>query len=532
MSSPPALVAVGLLEPAIVQGDETWQPVFERQCDFQPTIFSGVMMNLIKNPNINSNHLFRADILYDSLGELGAPACDAATPVNAIDARPRETRISGFSCKRTLVRLLIPRNPQLDRALVQTCHILQSSTQSEEKTLVVYLPHVDGAEEIPFYHPAVYGIAFLHIWNLAEAEAGKISIHYKLFRDSTTDSAQDRIDPSLERIAFHLISTVHKHGKGVKAGYTKRVCHDRVIPQQRLQDTYSRLKISHAKRLIQNWAEQTDPTKHVFEDLGIAAFLIELWRDMYTWRAECSSECERKEESRNSVWNAAVLKPRFPGFVDIGCGNGILVEILKREGYSGWGFDARRRKTWDTFTEDVQAGLKQMVLVPKILGDQPFLREEGIPHGQLMEPLPPQERVGIHDGTFPHGTFIISNHADELTGWTPLIASLSESPFLIIPCCSHDLSGARFRAPAKSDDRGKQPSAYASLIYWVERLARDAGWEVEREVLRIPSTRNIALIGRRRQNISIPLSDILQREGGGGGWVDRALALTRKKNDH
>ena len=174
-----------------------------------------------------------------------------------------------------------------------------------------------------------------------------------------------------------------------------------------------------------------------------------------------------------------------------------------------------------------------MVLVPKILEDQSLSREDRVVVGQLGKPLPFQENVGIHDGNFPYGTFIISNHADELTGWTPLIASLSESPFLVIPCCSQDLSGARFRAPAKSDERGKQPSAYASLIGWVERLASDTGWEVEKEVLRIPSTRNVALIGRRRPNSGIPLSEILQKEGGGDGWVDRALALARKKpSDH
>ncbi|KAI9863100.1 MAG: tRNA(Ser) Um(44) 2'-O-methyltransferase [Trichoglossum hirsutum] len=528
MSSSFAPVAVELsaLESATTQEGEPWWPVLEQQCDFQSTIFCSVMMNLIKNPNINSNRLFRADILYDSLGELGKPDYDASTP-------PRGVEVAGFSCNRTLVRLLIPRNPQLDRALVQTCHILQSSSHDVEKVLVVYLPHADNAEEVPFYHPTVNGIAFLHTWGFAKAAAGKISIHYKLFRESETDSTQNGIDPSLKRVAFHLLSTVHKHGKGVNAGYKKRVHHDRIIPQQRLQDTYSRLKMNHAKRLIEKWVEQTDPTKHVFEDLGIAAFLIELWKDMYTGKVECSTESGGKNELQSPGSNAMIPKREFPGFVDIGCGNGILVEILRREGYSGWGFDARRRKTWDTFTEDVQASLKQMVLVPKILAGQSLPTEDGIANNQSKESLPFQERVDIHDGSFPCGTFIISNHADELTGWTPLIASLSESPFLIIPCCSHDLSGARFRAHSKSDDRGKQPSAYASLIGWVESLASDTGWEVEKEVLRIPSTRNVALIGRTRQSSGIPLLEVLQREGGGFGWMDRALALTKKKpNDH
>jgi tRNASer (uridine44-2'-O)-methyltransferase len=526
-----SLSATAIVE-AVTAGDarEPWHPVLGQQCGFQPAIFCSVMMNLIKNPNINSNRLFRADILYDSLGELDKQACHVSASAGTVNALPRAISIEGFSCKRTLVRLLVPRNPQLDRALVQTCHILHSISQGGENTLVVYLPHVDDAAEIPFYHPAVHGIAFLHVWDLAEAEVGNISIHYKLFRGSTADLTEPEIAPGLKRVAFHLISTLHKHGKGTKAGYTKRVHHDRVVPQQRLQDTYSSLKIAHAKRLIENWVEETDPTKHVFEDLGIAAFLIELWRDMYTLEANVSPEPERKGDLNNSALNTQTLAHKFPGFVDIGCGNGVLVEILKKEGYTGWGFDARRRKTWETFSEDIQANLKQMVLVPAILGAQRSPGAGEITNDQAPEFLQSQDIVDIHDGNFPHGTFIISNHADELTGWTPLIASLSKSPFLIIPCCSHDLSGARFRAPAKPDDRGQLPSAYSSLISWVERLARDSGWEVEKEVLRIPSTRNIALIGRRRQGGGTPLAEILQREGGGDGWTRRTLALTRKRS--
>ena len=44
-------------------------PILEHHCDFDSAIFEGIAINLIKNPNINSSLLFRADILYDSLGE-------------------------------------------------------------------------------------------------------------------------------------------------------------------------------------------------------------------------------------------------------------------------------------------------------------------------------------------------------------------------------------------------------------------------------------------------------------------------------
>lgn len=52
--------------------------------------------------------------------------------------------------------------------------------------------------------------------------------------------------------------------------------------------------------LLNEWVEVTDPTKHVFEDIAILSWLICVWSHMY--------------------------KDGKPpgGFVDIGCGNGLL----------------------------------------------------------------------------------------------------------------------------------------------------------------------------------------------------------------
>jgi len=134
-----------------------------------------------------------------------------------------------------------------------------------------------------------------------------------------------------------------------------------------------------------------------------------------------------------------------------------------------------------------------MLLVPEIL--QP-------PPSDTNPPSTPH-----HNGVFPPCTFIISNHADELTPWTPLLAYLNSSPFIAIPCCSHDFGGTRFRAPAHAkhvipdpmtadSKKPKQPSAYASLCSWVCHLTDETGFVVEKEHLRIPSTRNIAVLGR------------------------------------
>ncbi|KAH8811452.1 hypothetical protein F5884DRAFT_819694 [Xylogone sp. PMI_703] len=391
---------------------EGWTPLYWHECSFPPKVFSQVMLNQIRNPNINSSHLFRADILFNS------PYTENFQPSG--DILPRIVHFRGFDLK-----------------------------------------------------DVIHGIC---------------SIHFSYF---------DTIprEPKLDKIALNLLSTLHKHGEGTVGGYVKRVHHDVILPQATVQNIYAQLKIKYAKALIDSWVEVTDPTKHVFEDLGIAAFLIALWAEMY-----------RETE--------------FPGFVDIGCGNGLLVHILIEEGYNGYGFDARKRKSWEElYNTRTQEHLKELVLIPSILTDA----EDSILSMECEDSKP-----GIHNGVFPKGTFIISNHADELTPWTPLLGNISESPFMMIPCCSHALSGARFRAPP-SKETGASNSAYASLVHWVSDLARQCGWEVEKEMLRIPSTRNTALIGRRRSKPfeEVDVREILGNNGGATGWEANSMKLVK-----
>ncbi|KAI1343336.1 hypothetical protein F5Y15DRAFT_369728 [Xylariaceae sp. FL0016] len=494
MASPPEPFTEGA--PSLIK-DVTgaqWVPLYQKPCTFDRDIFLKVMMNLIRNPNINSSWLFRADILLET-GPAQEPAQGPLSP------KPSIVRFVDFDLDRFLVRKLIPRNTLRDQPLDQTCLIYHNKGIDEEeisRTMVVYKPHVSSHTEMPFYHPKIQGLAFLHEWN-GQAKQGTISIHYHFFDDHSPS-------PKLVRTGLHLLSTLSKHGEGQKAGYVKRVQHDTVIPQPVVQNTYMKLKEKYARPLIQGWAEGTDPVKHVFEDLGIAAFLIELWAQMY-----CDAE--------------------FPGFVDIGCGNGLLVYILRQEGFSGWGFDARQRKSWaaysslsraDVSNEDVPS-LRQHILLPVLVTQKPDAADRTLDNLDELE-----NPSLIHNGLFPKGTFIISNHADELTPWTPILATLSDCPFLMIPCCSHDFSGARYRAPAPKKV-GKSASAYSSLVEWVAQIATECGWDVEREMLRIPSTRNTGLLGRRRTDdaLSPDLQGILDRYGGTGSYLDNVMKLVK-----
>ena len=477
-----------------VLGQE-WTAIQWTPSSFDSSHFLSAMHNLIRNPNITSSHLFRADILYDSDNDQSTflhtdkESTPESSDVQHLQSnfRPLPFSAPGSTWHRTIVRELIPRNRQADAPLVQTCHIF-SLAFLQETTLVVYLPHLSTAEACPFYHPPVRGRCFVH------TQAG-LALHLRPFPSHPLPS----LAPKLGRTTLRLFQSVHKLARGAADGYQKRVHHDVVVPQRRFQEAYARLKEKYAKRIIEDWREQTDPGKHVFEDLAIAAFLTELWAS---------------EEG-------------FKGFVDIGCGNGLLVYLLISEGYKGWGFDVRRRKSWDMYPPEVQELLQVKTLVPGILDAV-------------------TDEMTFHSGEFGEGTFIISNHADELTAWTPLIAALNGSPFVAIPCCSHDLGGNRFRAPKnlkrarnvgdqsngrlygdkESDLRTRQaaetgslrqastvqepsagkttkktqPSAYSALCKYVSLLAETVGYEPETEMLRIPSTRNACIVGRKMRD--------------------------------
>jgi len=92
---------------------------------------------------------------------------------------------------------------------------------------------------------------------------------------------------------------------------------------------YNRLKEKYGTGMVNVWPENTDPAKFVYEDVAIATYLLLLW------------EKERLEKRTQ----------KLQSFIDLGCGNGLLVYILSSEGYRGTGIDLRRRKIWDLFPE-------------------------------------------------------------------------------------------------------------------------------------------------------------------------------------
>lgn len=518
----------------ITSSSEEWvtsSDLEEKNLSFTPDVVTDLNTFLLAHPNLNSSVLFRADILFDSAGVLTTPGDEDAdgehsTETGEGDVQPLPAwTITGFRLTRTVVRKMIPRNPRLDRPLDQTCHFYEAETEpadaDSKRILFTWTPHVSSKDELPYYHPKIRALGFMYDFKheLSNERGqgqgqGQMSIHVHLYKD-------EPITNRLERTLSSLLDTqirLARNSNTVRQsdGSNRKPNKDNVVSRRQVQDTYTRLKATYAGHLCQRWVEDTEPSKHVFEDLAITAFCVELWRIMYG----VAPLAETGNRPREGEYH-----PDFPGFVDVACGNGVLVYVLLMEGYRGWGFDARKRKSWSIFPEFVQAQLKESVYIPKPFSDS--LTGQG----------GPDLGVQTHTGMFGENTFIISNHADELTVWTPLMAALSNPslplPFLAIPCCSHSLSGARYRYPPprkqkttestssqpdqeqpqtgdlKALQRAKQESQpsegmhsndsmYGSLTTKAMTIAEEIGYDIEKTMLRIPSTRNMGVVGGRK----------------------------------
>lgn len=213
----------------------------------------------------------------------------------------------------------------------------------------------------------------------------------------------------------------------------------KLVNIQEYNQLYQQLKMKYGKPLVKMWPETTDPLKHVYEDIAIATYLILIWQQ------------ERKKKQLTS----------YQTFVDLGCGNGLLVYILSSEGHQGLGIDIKKRHIWDTFPKHIQ--LKEGAIEPS------------------------------DKNLFPEFDWLIGNHSDELTPWIPVIAAKSKhtTRFFVIPCCAHDFD-CRYRR--KYAGR----SQYSDYLEYIKEVGIVCGFDVWQDKLRIPSTKRICLIGQER----------------------------------
>lgn len=221
-------------------------------------------------------------------------------------------------------------------------------------------------------------------------------------------------------------------------GNQNRIESHQLIDSEAYNEKYAELKEKHGKKLEENWNESTDPKKFIYEDIAIASYLIVLW----------SQETDGNGSKQS--------------FVDLGCGNGLLVYILSQEGHRGYGIDLRKRKIWDQFPAEVD--LREIAIVPS------------------------------DENLFSDVDWIIGNHSDELSPWIPVISARSSftSKYFLLPCCAFEFSGAKYQR------RGPK-SQYLSFIDYLVTVSDACGFaDTQMDRLKIPSTKRICLIGSSR----------------------------------
>ncbi|XP_071502602.1 probable tRNA (uracil-O(2)-)-methyltransferase [Diadema antillarum] len=227
-----------------------------------------------------------------------------------------------------------------------------------------------------------------------------------------------------------------------------------LIPMDRYTQLYQEMKIKYGAKFVEIWPENTDPKKFVYEDVAIATYLLLLF------------EGERRE--------MGVDDGKKQSFIDLGCGNGLLVHILNSEGYPGKGIDLRRRKIWDLY------------------GSETCLEEGAV--------------IASMETSFRDTDWLIGNHSDELTPWIPVMASRSSSStrYFVLPCCFHDFD-------RKFAQRVAGESQYRSYLNFVREVGEVCGFVVQEDKMRIPSTKRICHVGKRKTHSVNQHQQVLQR---------------------
>ncbi|XP_069668963.1 probable tRNA (uracil-O(2)-)-methyltransferase [Periplaneta americana] len=214
-----------------------------------------------------------------------------------------------------------------------------------------------------------------------------------------------------------------------------------LVPIDKYCQMYQHLKKKYGAEMVKIWPENTDPLKFVYEDVAIATYLLLLW------------EQNRLQKGISNTYQT---------FVDLGCGNGLLVHILNSEGHQGIGLDVRKRRIWDLYPSTTKL---------------------------QVQPIVPSA-----ESLFPEVDWIIGNHSDELTPWIPIIAARSsyKCKFFLLPCCCYELSGEKYQ---RTDSSRSQYMDYMDYIY---NLCNTCGFKTEIDRLRIPSTKRICFVGGER----------------------------------
>ncbi|CAL4094702.1 unnamed protein product, partial [Meganyctiphanes norvegica] len=251
---------------------------------------------------------------------------------------------------------------------------------------------------------------------------------------------RDIEDPNIEWLRKNVLPKICKWAAAVSEdGEVEDRSSLRLVNVQDYTRLYQQLKIKYGQPLVQVRLSCTRSNRSCLKDSY----------EILIWKTEIGILRQKKSTSE------------YQSFVDLGCGNGLLVYILSSEGHPGLGIDLKRRKIWDLFPSNVKL-------------------QEGI-----IEPS--------DQSLFPDYNWLIGNHSDELTPWLPVIAAKSShnTRFFVLPCCPHDFD-CKYRRSRPG------MSIYSEYLDYVREVGSICGYDMWQDRLRIPSTKRVCFVGQER----------------------------------
>ncbi|KAI9182909.1 tRNA(Ser) Um(44) 2'-O-methyltransferase [Blastocladiella emersonii ATCC 22665] len=472
---------VATYEPAAADGAEPVLVGYTQEVVFARSIFDGCLERWVTSPD-TIGHLYAPYRTFELVEDGSVPATTPESPA-----------------VRTVVRRLLPKGeqqrPTTERVTVVTDAARGVSSFTFEPVLDA---DAEGApdrayfqvERFSFTYEPLEGTAAAAVAGPTEESAAteparavaagtvltpiaRIVFRWVPLSPSAAAAAAARgNEPTKQAVFDQLMQKCFKWcTHDLLGGYTP-VAKDVLVQRSAFSELYAGLKKKYAY-LVTTWTEKTDPKKFVYEDLALVAYLTSMW-------------LAADPNARDHVV-----------FADLGCGNGLLTYLLHKEGFRGYGVDLRARKIW-----------------PRWLAEGARLVETTL---QLTEYALPCDV-----------TWILGNHADEVCPWIPEIAlrprtapatlELAEGAvdpregtvvapkLFILPCCFYNKEGQLFPPPASSfpvpQHLANAGSRYKRYLQYIGEQCDAAGFDVVYDALRIPSTKNQALVCTFRGDVA------------------------------
>lgn len=195
--------------------------------------------------------------------------------------------LQGFRFVKNIRRKLLPRRPGRDPPIEQDCAFYAASggatqydahgsileDEAEVKVelpvnCLVLTPKLEEGVPMPYYHPAVFHIAFRYLYSSSgdttnERGDAEAQLRIEVVLQPSAPDPKD-VNSRLYRTCLSLLETVHRYGWGALTNYRKQVHHDCLVSREEYQDLYLIMRERH-KYNVDQWHENTDPLKHVFE---------------------------------------------------------------------------------------------------------------------------------------------------------------------------------------------------------------------------------------------------------------------------